>query len=172
MGVGQSTSPPPLAQGPRGEEHDSGYQEYMDYMESMGSLGEERVNGFREYQEIVRRIARNPAMGTPYNPRRIPEPLCGMSASHRADSLLYDHDFGDEDTTRTCDASACCCTEFESHAGNDTSHDPGAAEGGFAPYKGAVTVVHGLTGMTTMRVPHEAVKTFNTMVRRDVSDLD
>ncbi len=77
MGLGHSTSPPPLAQVSRGEELDSGYQEYLDYMESMGSLGEERVNGFREYQEIVLRIARNPAMGTPWNPRRIAEPLCG-----------------------------------------------------------------------------------------------
>ena len=44
MGVGQSTSPPPLAQGSRGEELDSRYQDYLDYMASMGSPGEERVS--------------------------------------------------------------------------------------------------------------------------------
>ena len=109
MGVGHSTSPPPLAQGSRGEELDSRYQDYLDYMASMelmGTPGEERVNGFREFQEIQLRIARNPAMGTPWNPRRLAEPLCGMSASHRDDSLLYDHDFDDEDTTRRCDEAA------------------------------------------------------------------
>ena len=111
MGVGQSTSPPPLAQGSRGEELDSRHQDFLDYMASMDLMGtpvEERVNGFREFQEIQLRIARNPSMGTPWNPRRLAEPLCGMSASHRDDSLLYDHDFDDEDTTRRCKEAAHC----------------------------------------------------------------
>ena len=139
MGVGPSTSPPSSAQGSCGGERVS--DEEPPPRPAQGPRGEERVNGYREYQEIMFRIANNPAMGTPCNPRRLAEPLCGMSASHRADSLLYDHDFGDEDTTRMCDVSACCCAVFESHAGNDTSHDPGAAEGGFAPYRGQGSVM-------------------------------
>jgi len=144
MGLGHSTTPPPLAQGSRGEELDSRHQDFLDYMASMDLMGtpvEERVNGFREFQEIQLRIARNPALGTPWNPRRLAEPLCGMSASHRADSLLYDHDFDDEDTTRKCDEAAYCRAALESHAGIDTSHDPGVAEGGFAPYRGQGSVM-------------------------------
>ena len=38
--------------------------------------------------------------------------------------------------------------------------------------KTAVMVVYGFTGMTTVRVPPEAVKKFNTMVGRVVADLD
>ena len=38
--------------------------------------------------------------------------------------------------------------------------------------KTVVVVLYGFTGMTTERVPREAVKSFNTMVGRVVSDLD
>ena len=94
MGVGQSTSPPPLAQGSRGEELDSRYQDFLDYMASMdllGTPGEERVNGFREFQEIQLRIARNPAMGTPWNPRRLAEPLCGSARGTVKLQLLHNN---------------------------------------------------------------------------------
>ena len=136
MDLGHSTTPPPLAHGSRGEEYDSRRQDFQDYMASMDLMGtpvEERVNVFREFQEIQLRIARNPSTGTPWPIRRLAEHLCGTSASHRDDSLLYDHDFDDEDTTRRCEEAAYCRAALESHAGIDTSHDPGVAEGGFAP---------------------------------------
>ena len=127
----------------------NGYREYMEYMESRG---EERVNGYREYQEIMLRVAKNPAVGgTPCNPRGIPEPLCGLSASIRADSLLYDHDFGDEDTTRMCHEAAYCRAAVESHAGIDTPYDPGAAEGGSAPYRGQGSVMYSYRESGKMR---------------------
>ena len=139
MGVGQSTSPPPLAQGSRGEELDSRYQDYLDYMASIGTPDEERVNGFREFQEMQFRIARNPL--TRSSTRRLAETLCGLSAPPRDDSTLYDHDFDDEDATRRCEEAAYCRAALESHAGIDPSHDPGVAEGGFAPYRGQGSVM-------------------------------
>ena len=109
MGLGQSRTPPPLAQGSRSEELDSRRQDFLDYMASMDLIGtpvEERVNGFREFQEMQFRIARNPL--TRSSTRRLAETLCGLSAPPRDDSTLYDHDFDDEDATRRCEEAAYC----------------------------------------------------------------
>ena len=130
MGSQHSTPPPRPAQGPRGGE---------------------RVNGYREFQEIMLRVANNPDLGTPCNPRSIPEPLCGMSASHRADSLLYDYDFDDEDPTRLGEEAAYCRAAADSHAGIHTSYDPGAAEAGSAPFKGQGSVMHSYRESSKMR---------------------
>ena len=58
MGVGQSTSPPPSAQGSCGGERVS--DEEPPPRPAQGPRGEERVNGYREYQEIMLRVAINP----------------------------------------------------------------------------------------------------------------
>ena len=178
MDLGHSTAPPPLAHGSRGEEHDSRRQDFLDYMASMDLMGtpvEERVNVFGEFVEIQSRIARDPSTRTPWPIRRLGEYGC-TSAPPQDDSLVDDHDFDDEDTTRRCEEAAYCRAALESHAGIDPSPDPGVAEGGSAPLskeeKTVVMVVYGYTGMTTVRVPPEAVKNFNTMVGRVVSDLD
>jgi hypothetical protein len=149
MGSGPSTSPPSSAQGSCGGERVS--DEEPPPRPAQGPRGEERVNGYREYQEIMLRIANNPDMGTPCNPRQIPEPWCGMSASYRADSLLYDYDFGDEDTTKLCEEAAYCRAAADSHAGIDTPYDPGAAEAGSTPFKGQGSVMYSYRESSKMR---------------------
>ena len=144
MDLGHSTAPPPLAHGSRGEEHDSRRQDFQDYMASMDLMGtpvEERVNVFGEFVEIQSRIARDPSTRTPWPIRRLAEYVCGTSAPPQDDSLLYDHDFDDEDTTRRCEEAAYCRAALESHAGIDPPPDPGVAEGGSAPYKGQGSVM-------------------------------
>ena len=90
MGSEHSTPPPPPAQGPRGGERVNGEE----------SAPERTPSLYRDYQERMLRIANNPDLGTPYDPRGLPEPMCGMSASHRADSVLHDYAFDDEDPAR------------------------------------------------------------------------
>ena len=144
MDLGHSTTPPPLAHGSRGEEHDSRRQDFQDYMASMDLMGapvEERINVFGEFVEIQSRIARDPSTRTPWPIRRFAVYVCGTSAPPQDDSLLYDHDFDDEDAARRCEEAAYCRAALESHAGIDPSHDPGVAEGGSAPYKGQGSVM-------------------------------
>ena len=141
MGSEHSTPPPPPAQGPRGGERANGEE----------SAPERTPSGYREFQEIMLRIANNPDLGTPCNPRSIPEPLCGMSASHRADSLLYDYDFDDEDPTRLGEEAAYCRAAADSHAGIDAPYDPGAAESGSRPFRGQGSVMYSYRESSKMR---------------------
>ena len=105
MGSGPSTPPPPPAHGSRSSNV---------HRISRGAGGGERVDGevsvpehtplgYGDYQEIMLRVANNPELPTPYDPRGgggMPEPMCDMSASHRADSVLHDYAFDDEDPAR------------------------------------------------------------------------
>ena len=141
MGSEHSTPPPPPAQGPRGGERVNGEE----------SAPERTPSGYREFQEIMLRIANNPDLGTPYNPRGLPEPPCGMSASHRADSVLHDYAFDDEDPARLGEEAAYCRAAADSHAGDHTSYDPGAAEAGSAPFKGQGSVMYSYRESSKMR---------------------
>ena len=141
MGSEHSTPSPPPAQGPRGGERVNGEE----------SAPERTTSLYRDYQERMLRIANNPDLGTPYNPRGLPEPPCGMSASHRADSLLYDYAFDDEDPARLCEEAAYCRAAADSHAGIDTPYDPGAAEAGSTPFKGQGSVMYSYRESSKMR---------------------
>ena len=115
------------------------------------SAPEQTTLGYRDYQERRLRAAYNPRLPAPYDPRGLPEPMCGMSASHRADSVLHDYAFDDEDPARLGEEAAYCRAAADSHAGGHTSYDPGAAEAGSAPFKGQGSVMYSYRESSKMR---------------------
>ena len=116
------------------------------------SAPEEITLGYRDYQERRLRAAYDPRLPVPYDPRGMrPEPMCGMSASHRADSVLHDYAFDDEDPARLGEEAAYCRAAADSHASSCTPDEPDVVEAGSVPFKGQCSVMYSYRESSKMR---------------------